>query len=448
MKQYYITAKDTGQKLSPFEPGDAVADPSSQDARICLHTGRLFQTHLGIGGAFTDAAAVNFDKLDDAKQAEVLEAYFDPEVGNAYSLARVNIHSCDFSLGNYDYLGGKEDPELTGFSIEPDRELRIPFIKRAFEQAGGPIPLLASPWSPPAFMKDSKRMNRGGKLLPEYRAAWADYYGKFIQAYEAEGIPVWGVSVQNEPEATQTWDSCLYTPAEERDFVRDHLGPTLEKHGLAEKNIVIWDHNRDHLFERAKVVYDDPEAAKYIWGAGFHWYDGDHFENLNLAHDVWPEKQLLFTEGCQEGGTHDGAWALGERYGRSMINDFNRWTTGWLDWNLLLDEKGGPNHVNNLCSAPILVDTQSGELRYQNSYYYIGHFSRFIPPGSRRLAISSSRDNLLTTAYLRPDKAVAMVIMNLDDQAYTCEMTGDSRTPSLQVPAHSIITIIEHAELR
>jgi hypothetical protein len=159
---------------------------------------------------------------------------------------------------------------------------------------------------------------------------------------------------------------------------------------------VIWDHNRNHLFQRAKAVYDDPEAAKYVWGAGFHWYEGDNFENMELTHEVWPEKHLIFTEGCQEGGTHDGSWALGERYGRSMINDFNRWTTAWLDWNLLLDEKGGPNHVHNLCSAPILVDTQTGELIYQNSYFYIGHFSRFITPGSRRLAISSSHDHFST----------------------------------------------------
>jgi glucosylceramidase len=443
MPEYYITAKDSEQRLSRVEPADVASGPEAEGARVCLHKAHRFQTHLGIGGAFTDAAAVNFSKLPEAKQAEVLRAYFDPDSGNAYSLCRVNIHSCDFSLGNYDYLGGQEDPGLVGFSIEPDRELRIPFIQRAFEQAGGPITLLASPWSPPAFMKDTKQMNEGGKLLPEHRAAWARYFCKFIEAYEAEGIPVWGVSVQNEPEATQTWDSCIFSPTEERDFVRDHLGPAFQEHGLAAKNIVIWDHNRDHLFERAKAVYDDPEAAKYVWGTGFHWYDGDHFENLQLAHEVWPEKHLLFTEGCQEGGTHDGSWALGERYGRSMINDFNRWTTGWLDWNLLLDEKGGPNHVNNLCSAPILIDTRSGELSYQNSYYYIGHFSRFIPPGSRRLAISSSRDQLLTTAYLRPDGKTAMVLLNLADSAYACQLTGDSQTDRVYLPPHSILTILE-----
>lgn len=286
-------------------------------------------------------------------------------------------------------------------------------------------------------------MNQGGVLLPEYYPVWANYYRKFINAYEEAGIPIWGVSIQNEPEASQTWDSCIYTAEKERDFIREYLGPTLHSNGLADKKIVIWDHNRDQIFERAKTVYDDPEAAKYVWGAGFHWYEGDNFENLQLTHDVWPDKQLLFTEGCQEGGTHDGSWALGERYGRSMINDFNRWTVGWLDWNLLLDEKGGPNHVHNYCSAPILVDTQNDKIIYQNSYYYIGHLSRFIKPGSRRMAISSSRDDILVTAYKTPEGKYVSVIMNLANHGYECELKGDLKYRKIQLPLHSIMTMVD-----
>lgn len=443
MSKYYVTAKNTELRLSRVESKEIAIDSGAQEVRICLHRDRLFQKHLGIGGAFTDAAAINFGKLKADKQAEVLRAYFDKEEGNAYNFCRTNIHSCDFSLGNYDYLNGNEDSELENFSIDCDREYRIPFIRRAIDQYGESIKLLASPWSPPAFMKDTKRMNLGGKLLPEFRRAWAEYYCRFIEAYEKEKIPIWGLSVQNEPEATQAWDSCIFTAEEERNFVRDHLGPILHKNGFADKKIVIWDHNRDHLFERAKRVYDDPEAAKYVWGTGFHWYDGDHFENLQLAHDVWPDKHLLFTEGCQEGGTHEGSWAPGERYARSMINDFNRWTTGWIDWNLLLDESGGPNHVNNLCSAPILIDTNTGELSYQNSYYYIGHFSRFIKPGSHRLAISSSCDDVLTTAFLTPKGDVVIVVLNLDSQECECSFTGDSQTRHFALPSHSILTIVE-----
>ena len=128
--------------------------------------------------------------------------------------------------------------------------------------------------------------------------------------------------------------------------------------------IIIWDHNRDETVRRARVAYSDPEASKCVWGTGFHWYVEDKFDNLQLHHDAFPDKHLLFIEGCQEGGPHHGSWAVGERYGRSMIHDFNRWMVGWCDWNLVLDETGGPNHVGNFCSAPILADTQADALYF------------------------------------------------------------------------------------
>ncbi len=252
-------------------------------------------------------------------------------------------------------------------------------------------------------MKTTGQMNEGGKLKAEYRAAWADYYVRYIREMEAEGITIWGITVQNEPAAVQPWDSCVYTTEEEKEFVRDHLGPALERAGLSHVKIIIWDHNRDMLVHRASVAYHDAEASKYIWGAGFHWYVADKFDNVRLLHDAWPEKHLLFTEGCQEAGPHTGAWHLGERYARSIINDLNRWTEGWVDWNLLLDEQGGPNHVGNYCSAPILADTQTDTLLFQTSYYYIGHFSRFIRPGARRALCATTSDALEATSYLNPD---------------------------------------------
>ena len=211
-------------------------------------------------------------------------------------------------------------------------------------------------------MKTNGEMNHGGKLRPECRQAWAEYYVRFIREYEKEGIQIWGLTVQNEPAATQSWDSCIYTGEEERDFVRDHLGPTLEKAGLSKVRLMVWDHNRDIMFDRAKAVYDDPAAARYVWGTAFHWYGPNCFDNVQAVHDAWPDKKLLFSEGCQEQGPHFGEWAVGERYGRSIINDLNRWTVAWTDWNLLLDMEGGPNHVRNLCSPPSTPTPQPGKL--------------------------------------------------------------------------------------
>jgi glucosylceramidase len=218
-------------------------------------------------------------------------------------------------------------------------------------------------------MKDNNDMLHGGMLRPEFADAWASYFAKFIKAYERAGIPIWGLTVQNEPMAIQTWESCIYTAKEERDFAKNHLGPTLGKAGLKNKKIIIWDHNRDMLYQRSQVVLDDPEAARYVWGVGFHWYMGDHFENVKRVQEAYPKTHLLFTEGCN--GPFDPAriheWQWGELYGKSMINDFNNGAVGWTDWNVLLDQEGGPNHVRNFCFAPIHGDTKTGALTYMNS---------------------------------------------------------------------------------
>jgi glucosylceramidase len=352
------------------------------------------------------------------------------------------MNSCDFALGNYAHVETPGDVNLTGFNIDRDRQALLPFIQAALREAGAPIQLLVSPWSPPGWMKDSGQMNRGGKLLPQYRAAWAQCYVRFIQAYEAEGVPVWGVSVQNEPAATQSWDSCIYSAEEERDFVRDHLGPALEAAGLGRIKIVIWDHNRDLMVERASVAYGDAAAARYIWGTGFHWYGEDHFDHVQLVHDAWPDKQLLFTEGCQEGGPHHGSWDLGERYARSMINDLNRWTVGWIDWNLLLDETGGPNHVGNLCSAPVMAERDSGELLFQSSYFYIGHFARFIRPGARRVLCAATRQALECTAFANPDGTLAVVVMNRTEAAQTFALRVGGAFHHAELPPRSIATYL------
>jgi len=443
--QAFRTARDNGNWLTPLAPIAWTAEPNPDLLAVQIDTRTRYQTIEGFGGAFTEAAAVTFAQMDAQAQAAILKAYFDPLEGNAYSLCRTHINSCDFSLGNYAYAEVEGDAALAHFSIEHDRRALIPLIRAAIQAAGGSLKLFASPWSPPAWMKTNGEMNHGGKVRPEYRAAWARYYTRFIQAYAAEDIPIWGLTVQNEPEATQTWDSCIYTAEEERDFVRDYLGPELAASGLGHLRLMVHDHNRDHLFQRASVIYDDPQAAKYVWGAGFHWYVGDNFDNVQRLHDAYPDKHLFFTEGCQEGGPHKGEWGLGERYGRSMINDLNRWTEGWVDWNLLLNEQGGPNHVGNYCSAPILADTRRGDLEgvsLQSSYAYIGHFSRFIRPGAVRVLCAPTHDDLECTAFHNPDGRIAVVVMNRSDQALPFQLLATGRCADCDAPAHSISTFL------
>jgi glucosylceramidase len=438
----FCTARDTDHRLSELEPIAFENAANFSDPSVFIDTTVKFQEIQGFGGAFTEAAAVTLDKMPTHLRQEILHAYFCPDTGNAYSLCRTHINSCDFSLGNYAYTEVDGDVDLKHFSIEHDRQSLIPMIRDAIALACGKLKLFASPWSPPAWMKTNGMMNQGGKLKPEYRQAWADYYVRYIQEYGQEGIPIWGLTVQNEPEATQTWDSCIYTGEEERDFVRDYLGPTLHTAGLGDVKVIVWDHNRDRLFERAKAVLDDPKAAHYVWGVGFHWYCGDHFDNVQLTHDAYPDKHLIFTEGCQECGPHLGSWDTGERYARSIINDLNRWTEAWVDWNMVLDETGGPNHVGNFCSAPVIADTQTGEILYQSSYYYIGHFSRFIRPGARRVGCAKTLDSLEATAFLNVDGSVAVVVLNRTEQAIEFVLKSEGLQGKTSIPARGIKTFL------
>ena len=441
----YVTARDTGQKLAETN-GEQLADSepiTEKQDYIFVDPSKTFQTILGIGGALTDASAETFYKLPKEKRKEILTAYFDPEKGIGYSLGRTHIHSCDFSSESYTYVKDG-DTNLDTFDISHDLKYRVPFIKAVLKTAGKDnFTIFASPWSPPAWMKDNTNMLHGGKLLPQYDDCWARYCGKFIQAYQKHGIPIWGMTVQNEPLAVQPWESCNFNAAEERDFVKNYLGPDLRAEGLDTK-ILIWDHNRGFMYQYASTILDDPQAAQYVWGVGYHWYVNDSFENVKLVKEAYPNTHLLFTEGCVApfDANKLGDWQWGETYATSMIHDFNSGAEGWTDWNVLLDEKGGPNHVQNYCFAPIHADTKTGELTYMNSYYYIGHFSKFIRPGAKRIISSSSTDNLLTTAFINEDGSIAVIVLNLSDKPDNFHLWMNGKAADNTSPPHSIITFL------
>jgi glucosylceramidase len=206
--------------------------------------------------------------------------------------------------------------------------------------------------------------------------------------------------------------------------------------------IVILDHNCDLMVERADTVYRNPEAAKFVCGTGFHWYGEDHFEHVQQLHDAWPDKQLLFTEGCQEGGPHHGSWELGERYGRSNINDLNRWTAGWIEWKLLLNEQGGPNHVGNLCSAPLLASAGDDVVQAQSSYWYLGHFVRFIRPGAQRVLCAAPLQPLECTAYVNADGSVTVVAMNRTEETLRFALRLDDASFECELPPRAVVTIL------
>lgn len=439
------TAKDTGDLLTEQEASSFRPDTTGwENQLINIYEDVEYQEIEGFGGAFTEAAAVTIAKLSTEKQEEIIQAYFNKETGIGYNLCRTHINSCDFSTGNYAYVE-KEDPTLAGFDISRDQQALIPLIKRSLAVAGSEMKLFASPWSPPAWMKTNGQMNHGGTIKPEYHSVWADYYVKYLQTYAAEGLDIWGLTVQNEAKATQRWDSCVYTAEEEKDFVRDHLGPKLEAAGLSDVKLMIWDHNKERIYDRAKVAFDDAAASKYIWGVGFHWYSGDHFEALSAVHARYPGKKLMFTEGCVEQGVKLNAWGTGERYGHDIMGNLNNWTSGWTDWNIVLDEQGGPNHVQNYCDAPIIADTTRDEVIYETSYYYIGHFSKYIRPGAIRVASTKYLDKLEVTAFKNTDGTIAVVVLNRTDDAIPYVLRSQTELADFSAPAHSIQTLLYQA---
>lgn len=351
-----------------------------------------YQTILGFGGAFTDSASYVFSKLNSTHQSTILDMYFS-EGGLRYNMARLPMGACDFSLEHYTYDDVENDANLTSFSIDHDRQEKIPFIKRAMDIIsswnGDPIHIVATPWSPPAWMKTSNspycpQSCSNCQLKDQYRQSWADYFVKFVTDYGNEGIGIWGVTVQNEPEyCPSDYESMNFTPETERDYVKGYLGPTLKK-AHPDVNILIYDHNKDHVVDWVKTVYSDNDASSYVWGTAIHWYTGDEFENLHTAHSLFPEKPILATESTdsRELDPQNPLWSHGEHYAHDIMGDMNNWVVGFIDWNLLLDQYGGPNHKGpDECEGKIkcgfdsmiLVDIDQQIIYPQIFYYYVGH---------------------------------------------------------------------------
>ena len=436
-----IEAIKTIKGQTPFTKNkeiETVFDDDIESPLITLHPDIEYQEIKGFGGAFTEAAAVTLAKLGKENKDRIIKLYFDENSGIGYNFGRVHMNSCDFSEGNY-ACTKENDDTLETFNIDRDKQAIIPMIKSAMEYSKE-LEILVSPWSPPAYMKTNGEMNHGGKLKEEYFELWAEHFVKFINAYRNEGINVIAASVQNEPKATQKWDSCVYTAEEERDFVKNHLGKKMADNNV---KLLFWDHNKERVVERARVMLDDKDASKYIAGIAFHWYSGDHFEQLEMAHKRYPDIDLVFSEGCYEYslGKSDTV-KIGEKYAHDMIGNFNNYCNIFCDWNLLLDEKGGPNHVGNFCDAPIMADTKNDKIYIHDSYYYIGHFSKYIKKGAKRIGSSKWSDVLDTVSFKNPDGEIVTVVLNRSDKNENFSILIGTEKAGLKAEAHSIATYI------
>lgn len=433
------SAKDTAERLAVLDTKDrARTGNAGLSCSLFVDTQKERQVFKGFGGALTESAGYVLSFLPEDERENILDAYFNQHQskGNGYTFARTHVNSCDFSLENWACVGQK-DESLSSFSMErPDRYI-TPLLQAAQKAKGSPLNLMVSPWSPPAWMKDNNDMNHGGHLLPQYKELWAAYIARYLSELKKRGLLTTFVSVQNEAAATQAWDSCLWSAQDEGAFAVRYLAPALKKGGCTDTGILVWDHNRDLVAERFAESMAVPGAEDAIAGVAYHWYSGDQYDNVCAVARQFPHKELVFSEGCVEGGPRPGAWFTGERYAHNILNDINAGCTAWIDWNIALDIQGGPNHAGNMCDAPILIDTQQKSVLYQSSFYAIGHFSRYIKPGAHVLAMRMDGymtpatvdgrmgNTMEATAAKNPDGSVAIIVTNRTEATMVYELHVD-----------------------
>lgn len=433
-----LTVTDLG-KNRHWESQEISAGKIGEMHRVSIYRNMEKQVFHGFGGAFTEAAAYSYQKLPLKKREAFLEAYFG-ETGLGYTQGRVHIGSCDFSLGHYSC----REQETEDFDTSRDEAYLVPLLKDAQKTAGKPIELMLSPWSPPAYMKTNRDRNHGGKLLPEYAGQWAACMAQYASFYRNQGFAVKRITVQNEPAAVQIWDSCIYTAQEEGAFAVKHLKPALERAGCADVKILAWDHNKEILPYRAAETMSVPGAQAAIDGFAVHWYTGDHFDALTVVHQQYPGKELWFSEGCVEYSRFDGSSNIqkAEMYAHDIIGNLNGGISGSLDWNLLLDARGGPNHVGNFCEAPIMLTEDEKDFEIRSEYYYIGHFSRFIRPGAVGIGCSTYSASVEATAFRNPDGTCAAVLLNRSDTSQSvCVSEGGDEGYRFTLEPHTIATL-------
>ena len=459
---------ESGNQLSLRTTFEALTEEST----IALNPAKEFQTITGFGGAFTESSAYLLNQMSEEKRNEILAAYFAKD-GARYSLTRTHMNSCDFSLNNYSYTPVAGDKNLAHFSIDADKDDIIPMIQDAMAISEDGFKLFSSPWTAAPWMKDNNKWV-GGKLLPEYYDTWALFFSKYVDAYKAEGIDIWGFTVENEPHGNgENWESMHYSPEEMTHFVQHFLGPKLEADGKGHLKILGYDQNREGIREWVDVMYKDEASSKYYDGTAIHWYEStyDYFPaELQYAHQKAPDKFLIQTEACVDAEVpvwKDDKWywkkeatdwgydwreaekkylhpkyAPANRYARDIIGCLNNWVDGWVDWNMVLDTKGGPNWANNWCIAPVIVDPEKDEVYYTPLYYIMAHFSKFIRPDAVVIDAQNSDKELMVSAAKNPDGSIAVVVFNEGITPKNFELQLHDFAKNISISPQAIQTIL------
>ena len=431
---YTDGARQTTRQSIPF-----AADEGREHELINLYPDVTYQKFRGFGGAVTDSAAYMYAQLNAEQKKHMLDTYFKKdEMG--YRYVRISIDSCDFSLAHYEADGDENDADFAKFSFDRVEQYILPMLRDAEKACGGKLEIMLAPWSPPAYMKTTGERNHGGKVKPEYYTRWAEYICRYIEEYKRRGFHVTMLTLQNEPKAVQTWDSCIWTAAEERDYLRDYLHPALERHGLEEVKLYIWDHNKERAFEWAQTILD-ARTRPLIDGVALHWYSGDHFEALRMIRERFPEQHLITSEACIEFCVYGTGTTLfnAQKYAHDIIGNCNEGLDLFFDWNLLLNEEGGPNHVGNFCDAPFLYHRDTKTLTESPILAYLQHIAAAARPGAVRIGFTRYTDKLEVTAF-HEDNTVRCVLLNRTDETLPAYLRIGDTCAAVVCPPQSIAT--------
>ena len=518
-----LLTSEAGAKVSP-QPNLTFQQGKAQGKVITIRPDIIKQNILGIGTSFTESSAFVLAHLSKEKRAEVMENIYG-EKGANFSIARTHIGATDFAVdGKYSYAPVKDDVELSSFSIAVDQDGfkqqdhagikdeqfdLLPMIKQAYEikskQSDKDLRIVASAWTAPPWMKDiedyyikptakNNHQGTGGELKPQYRATYADYLIKYLDAYKKEGIDIWGLTPVNEPHGNSgQWESMHFTPKTQSAFIKDHLGPKLKVSAHEQVKLLIYDQNRDEMEHWTDEILADKETAQYVYGTAVHWYESTNKVNeevFDRVHNKFPEFSIIHTEGTiddlgkdapegildpirfkesnwfnndnfwwNENATdwaYTATWAPKpeehpiytpvHRYARNIIVSLDHWLEGWIDWNIVLDSNGGPNHVGNFCGAPIMIDIETGEVYYTPIYHVLAQFSRTIRPGDKALQVETQlagldSDALHASAAMSKSNLVSTQLLNTTKAAINFSLQIGDQFVEVSIPANSVQTI-------
>ena len=437
--EFTITEYQDG-KLSKRTGTEVLEDDGGRENQLInLYPAWSDQLLHGFGGAITESAAYVYAQMAPEQRRELIKTYYSSEQ-MGYRVVRISLDSCDFTLSHYEADPDASDERFEALSFERMEKYVLPMLRDAQAEAEGDLHIMLSPWSPPAYMKTNGSRNKGGKLKEEFRSRWAEYICRYIEELAKRGFEVELLSIQNEPKATQTWDSCVFTAEEESVFLLEFIRPSLARHDLKHVKLLIWDHNKERAFERAEAVFQADDAAAD--GIACHWYSGDHFEAMQMLHARYPKARLVLSEACTELSRNrvEDELKYAQKYAHEIIGDLNAGVDTFIDWNILLDEEGGPFHDRRCgCAAPFIYDKQKKKLLPQILQAYLWHFSQFLEPESRRIGLSRYTNQLEATAF-KKDNKISVVVLNQTENVYPVYLRIWGQCAKITMPPNSIFS--------